>query len=597
MSQDLFHWSDIRSWENDSSVSLAAGQFPSGPLAQFTGTTQPVNLQGETNGDLLTFATGIHALPTNWKLPYIPGTEVQALYTSSDGGETWSEVGTVLPAPPEGWNVTGWRDPSYGPNANLDALLGLPEPHHYMVLGSGLKGPDVPVQLPGAARPGYIGPRMPLYAAPASNLTDWNFLGALWEPAANSSLGEPDVTGSYGYNFELTGFFNLPVPADGAGDAWIIIMGTEGGNTTLHVREQWSLWNWGTVSARANGSVEFVPVAGGASDWGLAYAQATQVDSRGRRLMWGWANEDLVGEWFFDVAKAMGYQGALTLPTELNIVETKGVVKREDEDEEESGITTDGTIWVKEQDDEDDDEATDSGDGGSGGGGRSGGAYTARTLGIAPLPEVLDTMREGSTQLTLCVGAVMSGRAKRALPCAGDSFELEATLSHFSGPAGIVVAQSPDDEEYTVIYFDPDTSTIGVDRSRSTSLSAFQSYTHLGHFAPYDMADGSTEKLNFRLVYDRSLLEVFVNGRFALTTRIYPSREDSTGISFYSGELCLGRGCGPACGYDNMAVWEHVEIYMGLADAWTHRPEDTSVPLLWDSPEDTGNYTWWAGFK
>ena len=229
VSKDLFHWTDMRDWPNDTAISLAAGGHPSAPLSQFTGTTQPVNIKGEQDGTLLTFATGIHALPTNWKSAYTKGTEVQALYTSRDSGVTWAEVGTVLASPPEGWNVTGWRDPSFFPSTELDAVLKQSEPHYYMVLGSGLKSGDVPAELPGAARPGFIGPRIPLYSAPASNLTDWKFLGALWEPTANSSLGVPDVTGSYGYNFEVSGLFNLPVASAGGKPAWFVTMGAEGG--------------------------------------------------------------------------------------------------------------------------------------------------------------------------------------------------------------------------------------------------------------------------------------------------------------------------------------------------------------------------------
>jgi len=577
VSGDLFGWTDVRGWENDTSVSLAAGQFPSDPISQFTGTTQPVNLAGQVDGTLLTFATGIHALPTNWKIPYIPGTEVQALYSSADGGETWSEVGTVLPSPPEGWNVTGWRDPSFFPSTDLDALLGLSEPHFYMVMGSGLKGPDVPAEFPGAGRPGYIGPRMPLYAAPSSNLTDWSFLGALWEPAANSSLGEPDVTGSYGFNFEVSGFFNLPIPNSDE-KAWFATMGAEGGNTTMHLRESWALWNRGTVAARANGSVEFVPIAGGALDWGLAYALTTFVDDKndGRRVMWGWANEDVDGEWFFDTSKAMGYQGSMTFPTELSVLQTKGLDKVDIQD---------GNVWIEEDD----------------------GTFTAQTFGITPLADVLEHLREGSDAVGVEVGRLES-ETKHVLDDVTDSYELTATLTSFSGMAGIILAQSPDDEEYTTVFFDSWTATIGVDRGHSSSLSAFAKSTHQGYFSPYTFCNGTTEEVRFHIIYDRSLLQIFVNNRFSLTTRIYPSRDDSSGISFFAGRQEFGsgddgdeKGCGSwkrdrSGSRGSVAVWSDVKVYKGLARAWMDRPDDTSVPLLWDSAEETNNYTWWAGY-
>ncbi|GJC81526.1 levanase [Colletotrichum liriopes] len=562
VSKDLFHWTDVRDWANDSSVSLASGKYAAGPLSQFTGTTQPVNIEGVSDGTLLTFGTGIHALPTNWKQPYITGTEVQALYTSTDGGSTWEEVGTVISSPPEGWNVTGWRDPSFFPSTELDSLLQVSEPHYYMVLGSGLKTGDVPAQLPGAARPGFIGPRVPLYSAPASNLTQWTFLGALWEPAANSSLGKPDVTGSYGYNFEVSSFFDLPV-GETEEKAWFVTVGAEGGNTTQHWKEQWAIWNRGDLARRDNGSVEFTPNSGAALDWGISYAQATWADIRnnGRRIMWGWANEDILSDYAFDTSKQFGYMGSMNLPMELYIKETKGV--------QNCGTQQDGSICIK-----------------------SCSGATAQTLGIRPLPDVIELLREGAEAHDFQVGE-LTDAAKSVSANIGTSYELTATLSDFNGVAGIIVGQSPDNAEYTTIVFDPATSQISVLRDHSSLLPNFNNESFVGHFEPYEIRDKAsngtaTEELDFHVILDGSLLEIWVNERFALTARIYPSRNDSTGLSFFAGDAAA-----PA---DVKATWKNVKAWAGLAKAWPERPEDTSVPLVWDTAEQTNNYTWWAGY-
>lgn len=64
-----------------------------------------------------------------------------------------------------------------------------------MVLGSGIKG---------------LGPRLPLYSANATDLTQWKFLGALVEmPEDYSSTGDASVSGSFRFNFEVPGFFPL----------------------------------------------------------------------------------------------------------------------------------------------------------------------------------------------------------------------------------------------------------------------------------------------------------------------------------------------------------------------------------------------------
>lgn len=77
ISKDLVSWTDVAhtglpAWENDNAVAL----WPSEDydrLGIFSGTAQPVNLKGEKDGTLTIFYTSVRALPTNWRLPYIPG--------------------------------------------------------------------------------------------------------------------------------------------------------------------------------------------------------------------------------------------------------------------------------------------------------------------------------------------------------------------------------------------------------------------------------------------------------------------------------------------------------------------------------------------
>ena len=110
VSRDLITWKDIRDWRDDSSQAIVGnlGGAEYDKLGIFSGTAQPVNLQGEQDGTLTIFYTGVSALPTHWTLPYIPGTEKQAFAVSKDGGETWVryEGNPILPSPPEGWNVS-----------------------------------------------------------------------------------------------------------------------------------------------------------------------------------------------------------------------------------------------------------------------------------------------------------------------------------------------------------------------------------------------------------------------------------------------------------------------------------------------------------
>jgi beta-fructofuranosidase len=50
--------------------------------------------------------------------------------------------------------------------------------------------------------------------------------------------------------------------------------------------------------------------------------------------------------------------------------------------------------------------------------------------------------------------------------------------------------------------------------------------------APFELRQG--EKLELRIFIDRSILEVFANGRQCITQRIYPTRKDSLGVELFS---------------------------------------------------------------
>lgn len=89
--------------------------------------------------------------------------------------------------------------------------------------------------------------------------------------------------------------------------------------------------------------------------------------------------------------------------------------------------------------------------------------------------------------------------------------ELKVTLSNFTGPAGVVVAQSPGREEQTIIWYSPENYTINVDLSQSSNIDTFANYTMIGYFYPYTFANGTQESLHMDIFVDGSLVEVIVN--------------------------------------------------------------------------------------
>ncbi|GAB7363326.1 hypothetical protein MBLNU230_g3607t1 [Neophaeotheca triangularis] len=550
-SKDLITWTDVGGWEGRNAAALEpTGNGSYNGLGIFSGTAQPVNLQGEVDGTLTIFYTSISKLPTNWQIEYQPYTETQSIAYSEDGGETWQQyennpyINATTNMPPMSWNLTGFRDPFVEPWPEMDDILGYDEPHYYSVWGAGIKG---------------VGPRVPFWTAPANDLTDWTFLGALWEPDANTTLGPLLSTGTYGFNMEVSGFFSLD---DSKGNVhYYAQVGVEvpPGDIEFHPSNHWSLWNEGTVSRRENGSAEFTPIAGGLADSGNAYALTSFYDSKNdRRVQWAWAPEDLGGEDGLFSANQQGFQGSLALPRELFVHETSNVVNSD------NGTLTTNRNSVLTQE--------------------SRGNFTAMTLGIRPLPDVVEGIRNGSTQ-TSYVGNTYNSSS--ILSQAGSQhMELKATVRSATGACGLVVACSPDMDEMTTITYQPSNHTILIDRSQSSMIDQFGNHTVTGYFYPYTIVqpDGSEEieSITMDVFLDGSLLEVYVNDRFALATRIYPSMQSSTGYGVYVED-------------GESAVFDTVSSWSTLYNVWPERPLNTSAELVFDTAEETNNYTWWAG--
>lgn len=164
--------------------------------------------------------------------------------------------------------------------------------------------------------------------------------------------------------------------------------------------------------------------------------------------------------------------------------------------------------------------------------------------------------------------------------------EIKATVQSAAGGVGLIVAASPDMTEYTTISYEPSNHTLLVNRMHSSTIVEFNNATVTGYFYPYTIqtAEGSTAKeaITMDVFLDGSLLEVYVNDRFALATRIYPSMTCSTGYGVYVEE-------GAEAKFSSLEAW------VGLKHVWTDRPLDSSSPLLFDTVAETNNYTWWPG--
>jgi len=246
---------------------------------------------------------------------------------------------------------------------------------------------------------------------------------------------------------------------------------------------------------------------------------------------------------------AQGFQGAMGLPREIFVHKTYNVVV-------DSETTTTPTNAKYSEPGPD-------------------GTYTVTSLGVMPLPDVVEGLRRRAQKHQ--IGDKKYTSSQKLDDISSDHFELSATIREASGPVGFTVRASPGGEEVTTITFDPANSLIAVDRSKSSLIKQFSNDTASGDYKPYtiscrdggcsDSEDEQTETevedIEMNIFVDGSLVEVFVGGRFALTTRVYPARDDALDVGVYVGE-------GAEAEVVDLKVWS------GIGSVWPQRPVDTS---------------------
>lgn len=133
--------------------------------------------------------------------------------------------------------------------------------------------------------------------------------------------------------------------------------------------------------------------------------------------------------------------------------------------------------------------------------------------------EQMDNLQLDGDQVTIA----SKGRALEIIA----EFELLDPSASF----GIKVLQSERGEEETVVVFEPSAQRFTVDRSKA-SLSSLTHRTELS--GQMDIKQGETVKVH--LFLDHSLIEVFANDEECISTRVYPTLEDSIGISLFAND-------------------------------------------------------------
>jgi beta-fructofuranosidase len=179
----------------------------------------------------------------------------------------------VIPAPPPGMKVTGFRDPS--PWRQGD--------HWYLIVASGERGAG------GSERSG--GGEVLLYRS--ADFRHWEYLHPMAQGKPNGKQGTDPVDS--GEMWECPDFFPL-----------------DGKHVLIHSTERRTLWQIGTLDPA---TMLFHAESEGLLDHGAYYAPKSQLDAHGNRILWGWITETRPQAEY----AAAGWSGMMSLPRRLSI--------------------------------------------------------------------------------------------------------------------------------------------------------------------------------------------------------------------------------------------------------------------------------------
>lgn len=94
---------------------------------------------------------------------------------------------------------------------------------------------------------------------------------------------------------------------------------------------------------------------------------------------------------------------------------------------------------------------------------------------------------------------------------------------------GFVLHKNPDGSEYTKIYYDVDAKELVVDQRQSSTKKGIPLRIKKGA-----LVLDTSKPIGFHIFVDGSVVEIFINDQHALTTRIFPSKEQSNHAEIFS---------------------------------------------------------------
>ncbi len=148
------------------------------------------------------------------------------------------------------------------------------------------------------------------------------------------------------------------------------------------------------------------------------------------------------------------------------------------------------------------------------------------------------------------------------LKAKGKSMEIKMEIKGGQkSPFGVKVFCSPDKREETVIKYDPQAKELVIDFIRSSVNAPIKMLKYcMMHYPPAENAEGEIseqraplalqpgERLKLDIFIDRSIIEVFANGRQCMTQVVYPELPESTGIQIFSSDEAIQAS--------NITIWD-----------------------------------------
>ncbi|KAG6034681.1 hypothetical protein E4U41_006466 [Claviceps citrina] len=349
------------------------------------------------------------------------------------------------------------------------------------------------------------GPQLHLYGS--ENLSSWAYISTVLDVQLHSIISDRSDL-KWGMNFECASFFTFD-------ETDYIIAGIEESEESACHNAHCVLWMAGKFSLDEQDLPTFKIQGHGVLDHGILYAAHVFRDESDRLLQLGWADESAKKH----IIQDQGWAGCLGHPRELTEVRRP--------------VDAGARSWPEWKVDE--------------------ASGTMTTLGIRPAPQV-EKLRAGPST----AGPEALARFNHV---SSQNLEIKARFFQLAGSEKFLfhVLSSPDRQETTRVVFDLELQTITVDRSNS-------SLTQLGASTPDSgrlrLLPG--EDLHVRIFVDVSMVEVYANDRFALTSRVYPSLDVSTRTGYDFGTS-----------FDPRNV--ELEYWQSLGPAWPERDSGCGI--------------------